>query len=386
MSRGILFDPASQKPLINTRELRNACKCESCVNPSDRQRNYHFAHIPDNIEVDRHEVNDEGTYSVWWKNDVPGFEHHVSIYKKSDIIRAVDAVERAGLSVLKRPVFLWGCQDIDLAASTMSYESVLTTSGGLKDLINHLAKYGLAFISSVPDEETSVKHIAERIGILRNTFYGPTWDVRNVPDAKNVAYTSRNLGFHMDLLYMHEPPGFQLLHCLENTCEGGLSRFADTFKALDILATQEGPEVVQKLVQSRIPYEYSNDGSHYHFNRSIVATGYPPLQRVFENSKNPGALEKVSRVFWSPPFVAPHMQLRGHERADETRLVKAFADVLESPDLVLTTKLSPGTCVVFDNLRIVHARTAFDTSGGHRWLKGAYVDQQDFRSKLVALG
>jgi len=47
--------------------------------------------------------------------------------------------------------------------------------------------------------------------------------------------------------------------------------------------------------------------------------------------------------------------------------------------------MDSGTCVIFDNLRVVHARNAFNLNSGRRWLKGAYLARQDFVSKASAL-
>lgn len=88
-----------------------------------------------------------------------------------------------------------------------------------------------------------VEAIAIRIGPLRNTFYGSTFDVRIVLEAKNVVYTNQFLGFHMDLMYMNKPPGYQLLYCLENSCSRGESLFVDTFSAA-------------KVIKDRYPEEY----------------------------------------------------------------------------------------------------------------------------------
>ena len=82
------------------------------------------------------------------------------------------------------------------------------TEQALAEALQLLWRDGLVFVDGVPESEASVSQIVNRIGPLMNTFYGPTWDVRSVPDAKNVAYTAKYLGFHMDLLYMREPPAF----------------------------------------------------------------------------------------------------------------------------------------------------------------------------------
>jgi hypothetical protein len=66
-----------------------------------------------------------------------------------------------------------------------------------------------------------------------------------------------------------------------------------------------------------------------------------------------------------------------HEAAVE------FQRQISDPRNVFEYKLQPGECVVFDNLRVLHGRRAFDTSSGKRWLKGTYVDGQIFASAVL---
>ena len=46
----------------------------------------------------------------------------------------------------------------------------------LYKLIEQLQVQGLAFIANVPGEEESLAKIATRIGPVKDTFYGYTWD------------------------------------------------------------------------------------------------------------------------------------------------------------------------------------------------------------------
>jgi hypothetical protein len=64
---------------------------------------------------------------------------------------------------------------------------------------------GLVVIEGVPTDTTSnedcrLREVMNWIGEIRNTFYGETWNVKSMPNSKNIAYTSLNLGLHMDLL------------------------------------------------------------------------------------------------------------------------------------------------------------------------------------------
>lgn len=71
--------------------------------------------------------------------------------------------------------------------------------------LKQLHTYGIVVIKGVPTKKTdnadcSLREVMALIGEIRNTFYGETWNVRNVPNSKNVAYTDVNLGLHADLL------------------------------------------------------------------------------------------------------------------------------------------------------------------------------------------
>jgi gamma-butyrobetaine dioxygenase len=63
---------------------------------------------------------------------------------------------------------------------------------------------------------------------------------------------------------------------------------------------------------------------------------------------------------------------------------RAFAEMVTRPDLMLTFRLDPGDCVVFDNTRILHARTGFAATG-QRHLQGCYADLDGVASTLAVL-
>ena len=61
-----------------------------------------------------------------------------------------------------------------------------------------------------------------------------------------------------------------------------------------------------------------------------------------------------------------------------------FAGILERDELRIRLRLRPGQLLLFDNTRILHARTAF-TAAGRRWLQGAYSDLDGLYSSLALL-
>ena len=64
--------------------------------------------------------------------------------------------------------------------------------------------------------------------------------------------------------------------------------------------------------------------------------------------------------------------------------LKKFAEIANDPYLALEFRLEPGDCVIFDNTRLMHARSAFSSSGT-RHLQGAYSDIDSLFSTIKIL-
>lgn len=372
---------AAESPIL----LRDACHCSRCVDQSTHQREFSYADIPANICVSSMEPDSEtGTWKVQWENDIAGYDNHISVFPRSTILQLLDDIPTS-LDV-HRTISLWDQKTFAEETKDIDYKRLLHDDDTLAAALELIQRHGLIFVTRIPEDEEAVRRMLGRLtGLYRNTFYGESWDVRTVPQAKNVAYTSGNLGFHMDLLYMKEPPGLQLLHCLQNSCQGGESEFADTFKAIDVLR-QEHPKYVDRLTKSKIRYGYSNDGHFYSDDKPVVKIGsgkHLPIPRIL-NAADAEFMETVDCVFWSPPFIDSIAHAAHDGDAKEfLKASKAFVEVMQRSELIYETKLPAGTCAVFDNLRVVHARKAFNINSGSRWLKGMYGDRQDVLSKSL---
>jgi gamma-butyrobetaine dioxygenase len=69
---------------------------------------------------------------------------------------------------------------------------------------------------------------------------------------------------------------------------------------------------------------------------------------------------------------------------------RRWAELLARPERQLNLRLAPGDCLIFDNTRTLHARTAFSVTGrlegrGRRHLQGCYADLDGLASTLLAL-
>ena len=93
--------------------------------------------------------------------------------------------------------------------------------------IDDVVRFGLARLRGVGTELDTVDRIGSTIGALRDTNFGLTWDVKVDVEPNSTANTSHRLAPHTDLPTRETPPGFQFLHCVANTVDGGESTMAD---------------------------------------------------------------------------------------------------------------------------------------------------------------
>ena len=146
--------------------------------------------------------------------------------------------------------------------------------------------------------------------------------------------------------------------------------------------------VIQSVLISALQHEW------YQQTRPHIETVTSPHEaQDYALGADPEMLRlelSIRAINWSPPFQAPFLVNIGSGQSDgEIRkylaAIRHLKKELEADDAVFEQKLEPGTAVIFDNRRIVHARKAFENQGGQRWLRGAYVDTDAFRSRLRVL-
>ncbi|OAX79522.1 hypothetical protein ACJ72_06157 [Emergomyces africanus] len=383
--------PNNQFVRIDSIRLRDACSCPKCIDQSTKQREFRMSDIPEDISARTVEVNG-GQLVVTWRNDIPGYdESHISTFSPHQL-STLCAVEKFFRAKEGRRTS-WNKSILDQCQHWVSFRDYMEDDSQFFLAMRSLKHLGIIFVKDIPESAEMVEKIASRMGPLRNSFYGQTWDVRSVPDAKNVAYTNKHLDFHMDLLYMKDPPGYQLLHCLKNSFSGGESIFADTFQAAVRLLRNE-PDLFEVLCRTPTRFEYKNNSQYYQHSHPTIEIEGGEL--FLNNPPKHNPVPYINYVNYSPPFQAPsHISKHLVDDRDVKRYLramKAFAAELSKPENIFQVKLEPGQCVIFQNRRVVHARNAFDLSGGgegdstgERWLRGAYVDEDALRSKFRLL-
>jgi alpha-ketoglutarate-dependent taurine dioxygenase len=389
------------------------------VDPSTKQKEFSTVDIPLGISPAEVDINSE-TVTIQWNHDVPGFESSHQTQLPISLLKSLVSSGSYRGKRISLPRSYWKASEFE-QLSDFDFESYMHDESVLLKALRQLHTHGLIFLTNLPESTDSVIKAGERIGPLKTTFYGHTWEVRSVPNAINVAYTSQNLGFHMDLMYMVQPPHLQLLHCMRSSSAGGASLFTDSFRAVDQLS-REDPGAFDVLSDLAVDFHYDHPGSqYYHRSRRVIeqeplklgrtwVRNYRAAQRWLqhqpEQPQKLSPMDFVEAVSWAPPFQAPfslrHQPDYPPESLDDgittaqclnshtSRWHEAgqkFNELIHDKEAIYERYMKSGQCVIFDNRRVLHARTAFDVddAGKERWLRGAYIDKDPFISRLTVL-
>ncbi|OYU34589.1 TauD/TfdA family dioxygenase [Novosphingobium sp. PASSN1] len=245
---------------------------------------------------------------------------------------------------------------------------IMAEPAALRFWMEETAAVGLAIVDGLDDRIDAGVDIACRIGFLRETNFGMTFEVVSKPDPNNLAYTAVTLPLHTDLPNQEVPPGFQFLHCLANEAQGGGSLFADGFALAEDLRSAD-PEAFRLLSEVAIPFRFHDGDADIRTHAPVIT-----LSRS-------GA---VNEIRWNA-HIAATFDMAPEVMPDYYRAYRTFMAMTRNPAYQLTFKLKAGEMIVFDNRRVLHGREAFDPASGFRHLHGCYVDRGEFNSRLRLL-
>jgi gamma-butyrobetaine dioxygenase len=232
-----------------------------------------------------------------------------------------------------------------------------------------LIKDGVAFLRGVRTTDGALLEAMELVGQVAETNYGLVFDVRSVPQPENLAYSDLGLGLHTDNPYREPVPGFQALHALIASPDGGDSLFADGFALAEHLRGTD-PDGFSLLAQTPVPFHYRSQNADLYAERPLIELSCRgEVTAVHYNSRSIAPLLDASPRA-APPFYAAY---------------RRFARLLRDPRYQLKFRLAEGEIVVFDNQRILHGRTPYSSARHARHLRGCYLTRDSVYSAAALL-
>lgn len=197
--------------------LRDNCQCSRCLHPDNRQKLFLTSQValdvkPITVNVSEEQEELEITWPSSSTSEVKSSNSSDNSFHKSKypftFLRFYTSKNTASqLRFSDQKHITWDCDSIKSSKNLwVSYNDYMNSDEGIFDSLEQLWNYGLIFLKNVPIEKDGmtnvdpIRKVVERIGTLKATFYGELFDVKSVPGATNIAYTSLDLGLHMDLL------------------------------------------------------------------------------------------------------------------------------------------------------------------------------------------
>lgn len=273
---------------------------------------------------------------------------------------------------------------------TFHYPDVLKQDHVLYQLFQSLLQYGAILLNNTPNTDTACAAIAKRLSgghLSHGALYGNVFHVQSKPDAHNIAYTNDALPVHQDLAYYESPPGFQFLHCRENSVsQGGDSLLIDALAAAHTFA-QMAPDWFEILTKTPATFLKQRPAADMMYRRTHIRVS---------------SQQEIVSVHWSPPFEGPFLSsttscpnttrdyfvarsafermldvlLPRHERYLPMLDATLEQQLVEyAHTYTWQQRLRPQQILVFSNQRLLHGRTAFSIQTGNaRHLTGCYTN------------
>jgi trimethyllysine dioxygenase len=269
--------------------------------------------------------------------------------------------------VLPVTVRTWNRDEIAGHVPSVGYQAFMKDEAIVKEFLEQVAALGFSFVEGVPGTPEATQAVAARIAYTRQTIFGGYWDFTANMEHKDTAYTTLAIGPHTDGTYSLDAPGYQMFHCLAAECTGGENVLIDAFRIAEVMR-RDKPEEFRLLTEVAIPGQYIDEG------RGIHLMARRPLFRLDDS----GQLVQVSyNNYDRAPFALPPARQRAFYRA-----LASFHALTADPTLQHRRRLLPGSVLLFDNWRVLHAR---DSYVGYRRLAGVYLNKEDVESRLRSL-
>lgn len=340
--------------------LRDNCLCANCRHPGNGQRVYEITDLPEDLRIAEAVRLGDGGIRVTWAP-----EDHVSTFSESWL--AEHNLAASARKARKPRRTLWnGSIGNDMPIG--DWRQMVADPAAELAFLNTYHAHGFGLIKHSPAQSETVLAIGNRLGFVRVTNYGAYFDVMSVPNPTNLAYTPIGLGVHSDNPYRDPTPGVQLLHCLVSDAPGGDTLLVDGFRAASQLR-EEDPGAFDLLTRIPVNFKFRSDDAELEARQTMISVdGEGDIVGVHFNNRSLDWLDAPAEIV-EPWFAA----------------YRKYAEVLHRPEGELIFHLEPGDCVVMQNDRALHGRTAFDPSRGRRHLQGCYVDKDGLESRARVL-
>jgi len=335
--------------------------CPTAHDKDSRHRMFNILKVSENIKAKNFKINDQGQLVIEWSEG-----NHTSCYDPKWLRENCYTLKSKKKYI--SPYKLWNNSlQNDISSISIEHDEIISSDKGLIKWLEILHYKGIAIVRNTPIEKKSAFPVLNRISHTRETFFKTPFEVINIPKPNNSAYSAHALRNHMDLPWFETPPGYQFLHCLINSAEGGDSSAVDGFAVADFLRKNE-KEIFKILVN--VPLKFRDKDYTQEAIREFYASA---ISLTKDNDYNDirFSVATMDTLDCHPDIM--NKVYKAHHR---------FGNLLHDDRFEIKFRLNPGDIFSFNNRRVLHGRTSFDPNSGHRHLQGYYIDRDEILGRL----
>ncbi len=332
--------------------LRDNCSCSDCGDHSGGHRFFELGDMPETLA--NGVTYTKNALEITWQAD-----GHVTTFDPA-WLRAHCYSDRERARRQPRPV-TW---DATLTGQVpqIDYTKAQSDEAEQLKLYDSVKSHGICLVRNVPAHIDATEELASFIGYVRETHYGRIFEIVSTADPAVIANAPVPLRPHTDENFREPPPGIMVFHSIRASEDGGgASVMTDGFKLAEDFKTLY-PEAFDLLTQVPIPHRRFIEHVGLRAEAPVIKLDYQGNICEFRlNERTMGPLDLPENLI-EPVYDA---------------LSKMFSLSYESK-YHMHHLLLDGEALVFDNARVLHARTGFN---GHRHVRLTHVGRDEFYSR-----
>ena len=329
--------------------LRDNCQCDECRITETQEKQFLLHSVPVDIAPKHAEETDKNIKIVWpddHETTIP-----IELIKNSFKPRYPDQSEWPN----------------GFEPQKYSWSEFLDNEKTAIEALKTFVTYGVIILKDAPKESNSLELLAKRLGPINEVLFERIHNVSVTGHVYNVAHTPKGLPPHNDFASYKSQPSVQVLHMLENECEGGESIIVDGWQVAKDLRI-EIPEYFSILQKFNVPFrEFDEENETY---------AEAPLIQCASD----GSIESFR-------FSNQLMQMIDPRKEGIREFYKAYHEIslrVHQDKYRSTFRLNGGEALVVASLRVLHAREPF-VPNGKRHLQDAYFTYDNAANNIVLL-
>lgn len=339
--------------------LRDCCYCDSCGDVYSSKRFLVPSDIPLDIRPESAEISDNGELVIVWCGD-----QHCSRYH-GDWLRRWSYDDESRLARFHQPI-LWDAK-IKTGLPRVEFQSARDSDSARMTLYGLLRDYGFVIVSNGGQSPGSIEQVANLIGDLGDSAYSKIFDLTPAAKIRTMGNTTRPVPPHTDEAFRYSPPGINVLGCVHPADDGGDSVLVDGFHLARLLREQDSRSF--ELLSRYSQVFQRTDGCDI---------DQRARQRMFALDDRGEVVGVRIHTRSAGPLDLPTNLIEAHYAAHHR-----VSQMMMSLDNQARFRLEAGDSVIFDNHRVLHARTDFTDT--NRFLQICNVSREDFHQRLRLL-